>query len=108
MNKLCSVFWDVDGTLADTEMDGHRVAFNAALPRRNLLGFGIATSTLNFYEYQVGDNVLRTMLGAWEKSSMKSFWLSCVDVNNTTTSKEYVLDTSLGDRVCGVFSRNSN
>ncbi|MDP6852186.1 MAG: HAD family hydrolase, partial [Prochlorococcaceae cyanobacterium ETNP1_MAG_8] len=26
MNKLCSVFWDVDGTLADTEMEGHRVA----------------------------------------------------------------------------------
>ena len=28
MNKLSAVFWDVDGTLADTEMQGHRVAFN--------------------------------------------------------------------------------
>ena len=28
MNKLMVVFWDVDGTLADTEMEGHRVAFN--------------------------------------------------------------------------------
>ncbi|BEV36271.1 HAD-IA family hydrolase [Synechococcus sp. M16CYN] len=27
---LNAVFWDVDGTLADTEMDGHRPAFNQA------------------------------------------------------------------------------
>ena len=30
MNKLLAVFWDVDGTLADTELCGHRVAFNLA------------------------------------------------------------------------------
>ena len=30
MASLSAVFWDVDGTLADTEMDGHRPAFNAA------------------------------------------------------------------------------
>ncbi|WP_413677853.1 HAD-IA family hydrolase [Prochlorococcus sp. MIT 0916] len=30
MNKLRAVFWDVDGTIADTEMCGHRVAFNLA------------------------------------------------------------------------------
>ena len=30
MNKLKAVFWDVDGTLADTELCGHRVAFNLA------------------------------------------------------------------------------
>ena len=28
MQMLNVVFWDVDGTLADTEMDGHRPAFN--------------------------------------------------------------------------------
>ena len=28
MNKLSAVFWDVDGTIADTEICGHRVAFN--------------------------------------------------------------------------------
>ena len=28
MKKLLAVFWDVDGTLADTELNGHRVAFN--------------------------------------------------------------------------------
>ena len=30
MNRLKAVFWDVDGTIADTEMCGHRVAFNMA------------------------------------------------------------------------------
>ena len=30
MAELKSVLWDVDGTLADTERDGHRVAFNMA------------------------------------------------------------------------------
>jgi HAD superfamily hydrolase (TIGR01509 family) len=30
MAKLKAVLWDVDGTLAETERDGHRVAFNLA------------------------------------------------------------------------------
>lgn len=30
MSKLRAILFDVDGTLADTERDGHRVAFNAA------------------------------------------------------------------------------
>lgn len=29
-NKISAVLFDVDGTLADTERDGHRMAFNAA------------------------------------------------------------------------------
>jgi len=30
MRKLQSLIFDVDGTLADTERDGHRIAFNQA------------------------------------------------------------------------------
>mgnify|MGYP001491379187 CR=1 FL=1 len=30
MNQLKAVFWDVDGTIADTELHGHREAFNQA------------------------------------------------------------------------------
>ena len=30
MTRLQAVFWDVDGTLADTELNGHRPAFNRA------------------------------------------------------------------------------
>ena len=29
-NKISAVLFDVDGTMADTERDGHRLAFNAA------------------------------------------------------------------------------
>ncbi len=35
-NKLHAVLFDVDGTLADTEQDGHRLAFNAAFKQFNL------------------------------------------------------------------------
>ena len=35
-NKLQAVLFDVDGTLADTEQDGHRLAFNAAFQQFNL------------------------------------------------------------------------
>jgi HAD superfamily hydrolase (TIGR01509 family) len=30
MSRLAALLWDVDGTLAETERDGHRVAFNQA------------------------------------------------------------------------------
>ena len=36
MTTLQGVFWDVDGTLADTEMDGHRPAFNLAFSELSL------------------------------------------------------------------------
>ena len=36
MQKLEAVFWDVDGTIADTELCGHRVAFNLAFKDFNL------------------------------------------------------------------------
>ena len=36
MSKLEALIFDVDGTLADTERDGHRVAFNQAFKEANL------------------------------------------------------------------------
>ncbi len=36
MHKLKAVFWDLDGTIADTELCGHRVAFNLAFKDFNL------------------------------------------------------------------------
>jgi len=30
LNRLAALLWDVDGTMAETERDGHRVAFNLA------------------------------------------------------------------------------
>lgn len=36
MNKLVALIFDVDGTLADTERDGHRIAFNDAFAQAGL------------------------------------------------------------------------
>jgi len=36
MAELRCILWDVDGTLADTERDGHRVAFNMAFEEAGL------------------------------------------------------------------------
>lgn len=36
MTQLQAVLWDVDGTLAETERDGHRVAFNLAFEAMQL------------------------------------------------------------------------
>lgn len=36
LNTLKAVLWDVDGTLAETERDGHRVAFNLAFEAQGL------------------------------------------------------------------------
>ena len=36
MNRLHTVFWDLDGTMADTEMLGHRKAFNQSFSEFHL------------------------------------------------------------------------
>ena len=36
MRKLKAVFWDVDGTIAETELYGHRVAFNNSFAQEGL------------------------------------------------------------------------
>ena len=36
MNELKALIFDVDGTLADTEVNGHRVAFNQAFAAAGL------------------------------------------------------------------------
>ena len=36
MNTLQALIFDVDGTLADTERDGHRIAFNLAFAEHGL------------------------------------------------------------------------
>ena len=36
MNRLHTVFWDLDGTMADTEMMGHRKAFNQSFSEFHL------------------------------------------------------------------------
>ncbi|AAQ00028.1 Predicted phosphatase/phosphohexomutase of HAD family [Prochlorococcus marinus subsp. marinus str. CCMP1375] len=37
MEALNTVFWDLDGTIANTEMSGHRIAFNLAFSEYSLM-----------------------------------------------------------------------
>ncbi len=39
MQKLKAIFFDMDGTIVDTEKDGHRVAFNEAFKRAGIKAF---------------------------------------------------------------------
>ncbi len=69
MNILKAVFWDVDGTIADTELDGHRVAFNRAFSDydldwswdkstyKDLLKISGGLNRINFYNKTVKGNI---------------------------------------------------
>ncbi len=45
MPQLTTLLFDVDGTLADTERDGHRPAFNKAFRKQGWTGIGQWKST---------------------------------------------------------------
>ena len=56
MNKLSAVFWDVDGTIADTELCGHRVAFNLAFKDFDLEWYWNETKYLDLLKISGGLN----------------------------------------------------
>ena len=56
MNKLKAVFWDVDGTIADTELCGHRVAFNLAFKDYGLNWYWDENMYLSLLEISGGYN----------------------------------------------------
>ena len=69
MEILKGVFWDIDGTLADTEMQGHRKAFNMAFKQMNLgwywdknkyielLKIGGGRNRIRSYAHSIGQNL---------------------------------------------------
>ena len=56
MHKLKAVFWDVDGTIADTELCGHRVAFNLAFKDYDLDWYWNQSQYLNLLKISGGFN----------------------------------------------------
>ena len=63
---LDALFWDVDGTLAETERDGHRVAFNLAFEAKHLAWrwgeshYGELLNVTGGYERLLHDMAART------------------------------------------------
>ena len=70
MRELCALIFDVDGTLAETERDGHRIAFNLAFAEAgldwnwsvslygNLLAVSGGKERIRFYLQQYQPNFL--------------------------------------------------
>ena len=56
MHELKAVFWDVDGTIADTELCGHRVAFNLAFKDFDLDWYWDETQYLDLLKISGGFN----------------------------------------------------
>ncbi len=59
MNKLSAVFWDVDGTIADTELCGHRVAFNLAFKDYDLDWYWSSNEYLELLKISGGLNRIK-------------------------------------------------
>ena len=59
MHKLEAVFWDIDGTIADTEMYGHRVAFNKAFEEEGLDWRWNESTYANLLKIHGGPNRIR-------------------------------------------------
>ncbi len=59
MNLLHTVFWDLDGTIADTEMMGHRLAFNLAFSEFSLDWTWDIDTYINLLEISGGKNRIK-------------------------------------------------
>ena len=60
MQKVKCVYWDVDGTLADTEMGGHRCAFNYAFKEAQLDWYWDIPTYADLLKIQGGINRIRS------------------------------------------------
>jgi HAD superfamily hydrolase (TIGR01509 family) len=64
--RLEALFWDVDGTLAETEMEGHRLAFNRAFRDQGLPWQWDAATYLRLLEVAGGRERLKAFLNLKE------------------------------------------
>ncbi|WP_269622912.1 HAD-IA family hydrolase [Prochlorococcus marinus] len=59
MHLLKSVFWDLDGTIAETEISGHRIAFNKAFKDNSLNWFWDEKIYVDLLEIGGGKNRIK-------------------------------------------------
>ncbi len=83
MPELGAVFWDLDGTIADTEMNGHRVAFNRSF----------AENSLNWQWDRKTYADLLTISGGWNRikyySEQKNMKISDSKISNIHSRKQF-------------------
>lgn len=85
MTRLQAVFWDVDGTLADTELNGHRHAFNQAFSDcglswnwneelySELLSIPGGRQRMQFYAERLGDTLDAAFLDRLRQSKQQNY-----------------------------------
>ncbi len=59
MHSLKTVLWDLDGTIADTELSGHRIAFNQAFKECFLDWYWDEETYINLLKFPGGKNRLK-------------------------------------------------
>ena len=79
MITLQALIFDVDGTLSDTERDGHRVAFNRRSPTRASIGIGASSFTAIFFRdgRQGADHLLSGAIPARLSAAQARHGLRC-------------------------------
>ena len=86
-NKISAVLFDVDGTLADTERDGHRLAFNAAFNDFGLSWDWNVALYGELLSVTGGKERIRYYLGKYAPNKLKinelETWIT--DLHNTKT-----------------------
>ncbi len=85
MNNLKTVFWDLDGTIADTELNGHRIAYNEAFNEYSLkwnwtrdiyldlLNIGGGKKRMKFYSIKQRDHLTNTDINHLYKLKTKYY-----------------------------------
>ncbi len=85
MNKIKTVFWDLDGTIADTELLGHRIAFNKSFEQFNLdwcwdlktyirlLSYAGGKNRIKQYSQELGLNIGDQMCAAIHQKKQENY-----------------------------------
>ncbi len=103
VGKLRAVIFDVDGTLADTEKDGHLEACNEAFAR---MGFDIRWSWEEFKELlKIPGNANRMRLALSTRTSLSEAEIDRIVPELFALKKEIYLGKGSGEKNAALYTR---